>query len=88
MNLLVQMARRSEEFARVGSHGGYTQALTVGKGFSGTERKDAKGQDRSKRRSRGSGGDGGGGGTTNAFARHQGLIRNYHRCVYLKLGLH
>lgn len=71
------MARRNEDFARLGSHGGYTQALTVGKGFSGAARRDARQQGGA---SSGRGGGGGGGsGTMNAYARHQELIRNYHR---------
>eukprot|EP00903_Cladosiphon_okamuranus_P016333 g15063.t1 len=71
------MARRSEEYARLKDGGGYTQALTIGKGFSGTECRAAK-QGGSSRRT-GSSGGGGGGGTVNAYARHQELIRNYLR---------
>lgn len=71
------MARRNEDFARLGSHGGYTQALTVGKGFLGAARRDARHQASA---SSGQGGGGGGrSGTMNAYARHQELIRNYHR---------
>ena len=79
------MARRNEDFARLGSHGGgYTQALTVGKGFSGSARSAAKQQGGTlSKRGGGGGGSGGGGGggngTMNAYARHQELIRNYHR---------
>ena len=74
-----QMARRNEKYARLNPGGGYTQALTVSKGFSGAERSAAKqgagnkgssGSSRSSTRS---------GGTMNAFAQHQELIRNYHR---------
>lgn len=75
------MARRGEEFARLGHHGGYTQALTAGKGFSGTERSDTKagrkqkksGRDHARRH---------GGGTMSAYEQHLELIRNYHRQVY------
>lgn len=72
------MARRNEDFARLGSHGGYTQALTIGKGFSGAARRDAR-QQGSASSGQGGGGGGGGRGTMNAYARHQELIRNYHR---------
>lgn len=72
------MARRNEDFARLGSHGGYTQALTVGKGFSGAARRDAR-QQGSASSGQGGGGGGGGSGTMNAYARHRELIRNYHR---------
>ena len=70
------MARRSEEYARLNDGGGYTQALTVGKGFSGAERMAAK---QGGSRATGTSGGGGGGGTMNAYARHLQLIRNYHR---------
>ncbi|CAM9158663.1 unnamed protein product, partial [Laminaria digitata] len=77
------MARRNEDFARLGSHGGgYTQALTVGKGFSGSARRDAR-QQGSSSSGQGGGGGGGGSGTMNAYARHQELIRNYHRRYHL-----
>lgn len=77
LRLLAQMtmARRGEEYARLNPGGGYTQALTVGKGFSGTDRSSAKHSG-----SKNVGGRGGGSsGTMSAFARHQELIRNYHR---------
>lgn len=64
------MARRNEEYARLNPGGGYTQALAVGKGFSGAERRAAKQGDSSGSTA---------GGTMNAYARHQELIRNYHR---------
>lgn len=69
------MARRSEDFAHLGSHGGYTQALTVGKGFSGSGRDTAK-----RGAAMGHGLGQGGRGTETAYARHLALIRNYHRC--------
>ncbi|CAN0368416.1 unnamed protein product [Ectocarpus sp. 12 AP-2014] len=73
------MARRNEEYARLNSGGGYTQALTVGKGFSGAERSAAK-QGAGNKGSSGSSRSGTrSGGTMNAFAQHQELIRNYHR---------
>lgn len=73
------MARRNEEYARLNPGGGYTQALTVGKGFSGAERSAVK-QGAGKKGSSGSSRSGSrGGGTMNAFAQHQELIRNYHR---------
>lgn len=75
------MARRNEEYARLNPGGGYTQALTVGKGFSGAERSAAK-QGAGSRGSSGSGRSGSrSGGTMSAFAQHQELIRNYHRFV-------
>ncbi len=76
------MARRGEDYARLNPGGGYTQALAVGKGFSGAERRAARqggGSSGSGSGGRAGGGAGGGGGTMNAFARHQEMIRNYHR---------
>ncbi|CAM9583888.1 unnamed protein product [Pylaiella littoralis] len=76
------MARRSEEYARLNSGGGYTQSLTIGKGFSGAERSAAKqGGGSSSSRGGGTGSSSGisSAGTMNAYARHQELIRNYHR---------
>lgn len=83
------MSRRNEEYARLNAGGGYTQALTVGKGFSGAERRAAKQGGRSSGSSgsssnRGdakgsSSGSGSSTGTMTAYARHQELIRNYHR---------
>jgi len=70
-----EMARRGEDYARLNPGGGYTQALAVGKGFSGAERRAA----RQGGSSGSSSGGRGGGGTMNAFARHQEIIRNYHR---------
>lgn len=68
------MSRRGEQFARLGSHGGYTQAPAVGKGFSGSERRAAREQAGRTRWNGSAGGELG-----NAFARHQELIRNYLR---------
>eukprot|EP00752_Nemacystus_decipiens_P016118 g14413.t1 len=73
------MARRNEEYARLNEGGGYSQALTIGKGFSGAERRAAKQGGGRTTGTSGGGGGGGRGGTMNAYARHQELIRNYHR---------
>ncbi|CAM9114169.1 unnamed protein product [Hapterophycus canaliculatus] len=73
------MARRNEEYARLKPGGGYTQALAVGKGFSGAERSTVKRGGVGSRRGGGEGGGSGSGGTMNAYAQHQQLIRNYHR---------
>ncbi|CAM9943105.1 unnamed protein product [Scytosiphon promiscuus] len=75
------MARRNEEYARLKPGAGYTQALTIGKGFSGAERSNVK-QGGGRSRPGGGeagGGRGGSGGTMNAYAQHQQLIHNYHR---------
>lgn len=80
------MARRGEEFARLNAGGGYSQALAVGKGFTGAERSATKSSLRgSGGGGRGGGGGGGGRGVMNAFARHQELIKNYHRCNTITL---
>lgn len=75
------MAQRNEEYARLKPGGGYTQALTVGKGFSSAERSNVKqrGGRSGHGGGEGRGSSGGSGGTMNAFAQHQQLIRNYHR---------
>lgn len=82
MRTTAKMARRGEEFARLEPGGGYTQALAVGKGFSGSERSTIKeGGPR-----RGSGlPSSSSAGTMSAYARHKMLISNYHRCGLMQL---